>query len=598
MTMSRRSLLKMTTAVGLAGGYLLTGESFAEALDLPSSSFQYGVAAGDPLPNGFMIWTRVTPDPSASPGSGLGAATLVRWIVTTDVALTVVVASGQLTTDPASDHTVKVDVVGLLPAVQYYYAFEIVATNERSRVGAAKTAPLTTASVASLTFGLVSCSNYEGGYFKPYGYLATRCLDFVLHVGDYTYEYGTGQYGKGSTMGRVTSPSNETISLEDYRRRQAIHKADTDLQNLHAACAWITTIDDHETADNSWRDGAVNHQPATEGAYVDRRNKAYQAYLEWMPIRPASALTPSGVTFYRSFRFGTLVELDMMDLRQFRDLQATTFTGAGSATDSSRTLIGATEQAWLNGQLDAAPGAQWRLIGNSVQFMQVDYPPTGNFVATGFGSERNTDAWDGYVVNRLAVEQKIAQHAADYDVIFLTGDIHSSWAAELPLFTGGAVTAGYQSLAVEFVCPSITSDGFKELLGSALVAQLLPVLKSLNPHVKYVNGINHGACVVQVTPDQVQTDYCFTTSANPTADERWDPSPTFTIGASYRTLAHSKQISVAPSAIVDTCPAVLPVDVPEVPTPVLLPLSAAAIIAVGAATIALRDRGAEEQTVG
>lgn len=597
--MTRRSMLKLSTAATVAGGYVLTGDRFAAALDLPATSFQYGVAAGDPLPGGFVIWTRVTPDPTATPGSGLGAPTAVRWKVATDAALTAVVGTGTVTTDPASDHTVKIDVTGLSPVTQYFYGFELVATGEASRIGAAKTAPASAAEVAALTFALVSCSNYEGGLFTPYRYLATRCLDFVLHVGDYIYEYANGQYGAGASNGRLSDPPVEIVTLEHYRRRHAVHKADADLQDLHAACAWITTIDDHEITNDTWRDGAQNHQP-TEGVYADRRNAGLQAYLEWMPIRPASALTAAGVTVYRSFRFGNLASLDLLDLRQYRDQQATVFTGApGAATDPTKTLLGAAEQAWFFGQLDAA-GPRWRLVGNSVQFMQVDYQP-GFFLNTGGGSSRNVDAWDGYVFNRVAVQQKIAQRAADCDVVFLTGDIHSSWAADLPLFPGPQVTVPYQSLAVEFVCPSVTSDGFKEVLAGfgfseAQVRGATAALQAANPHVKYLDGISHGACVLQVTPEAVQAD--FVLQSSPLADPRWDPNATFAVAASYRTMAGTKQVTAAPAPIIDAClPPNPPPVIPEVPKAVLLPLTAAAVVAGAAFVLHRRNEGSASPAV-
>lgn len=345
--------------------------------------------------------------------------------------------------------------------------------------------------------------------------------------------------------------------------------------------------------------GAQNHQPGTEGAYVDRRNASYQAYLEWMPIRTATSLTASGVQLHRTFRFGTLAELTMLDLRQYRDQQPTVYvggSGSGAATDPTRTMLGAAEQTWFDGVLDTT-GAQWRLIGNSVQFMQVDYPPTGSFLATGGGSERNVDAWDGYVTNRIGVQQKIAQHLADYDVVFLTGDIHSSWAADLPLFTGGAVTAGYTSLATEFVCPSVTSDGFKEVLAGLGLSSQLPLLLgatlSINPHLEYLDGVHHGCCVMQATPSGVQADYVYTTSSLG-GDERWDPNPTFVVGGKYRTLAGSKQVTAAPTAIVDACSTTPPAEVPEVPWSVALPLSATVTVGAVAAAVAFRQRRIDE----
>ncbi len=589
---TRRAILRLAAA-GVAAP-ILTGLDFSAALGLPATSFQYGVASGDPLPGGFVIWTRVTPDPGATPGSGLGAATQVRWIVATDASLTAVVAQGVVTTDPASDHTVKVDVVGLAADTQYFYGFEIVATGERSRVGAARTAPATTSSPDRLRFALVSCSNYEAGYFAPYRYLATRCLDFVLHVGDYTYEYGNGVYGDGDQNGRLHDPTGETVTLEDYRRRQAIYKADADLQDLHASCAWITTMDDHEVTNDAWRDGAENHQPF-EGAYGDRRAAAFQAYAEWMPIRVA-APSPSGeVIWYRTFRFGNLAELIMLDLRQYRDQQPTTFAPVpGSAGDPTRIMLGAGQSGFVTTAVGAfAP--RWRLIGNSVQLMQVDYPPIGAFTATGGGSERNTDAWDGYIAARAALQSLLASQSVD--TVVLTGDIHSSWAAELPVFTGGAVTTPYASMGVEFVCPSVTSDGFKEALAGLGILPQLPALLGatlqINPHIKLLDGVGHGCCVIEVRQEHTQCDWIYTTSAM--TDERWDLSPTFTRGYSYRTLHGTKSLTSVQQGIVDDCTPPLitegpPAVIPEAGLPVLLPASAAAM-AVGAA-VALRRRSA------
>ena len=581
MSLTRRSMLKLSAAAaGSTAGLRLSGPAFSAALGLSNSVFQYGVASGDPLPNSVVIWTRVTPDPSATPGSGAGAPTLVDWVVATDSALTATVASGSVTASASSDHTVKVDVPGLAPGTTYYYGFRALA--QSSDTGTTRTTALQPARVR---FALVSCSNYPAGYFTPYRFLAQRCdLDFVLHVGDYIYEYENGNFPTTPVPGRLHDPPTEIISLSDYRRRHAIYKSDQDLRALHAAVAWITTIDDHETANDNWAGGAQNHQVPAEGNYIDRRNNSYQAYLEWMPIRlPTPAPTPTETRFYRRFEFGTLADLIMLDLRQYRDQQVA-FVDPVTASPT-RAMAGATEATWLFGHLDTPSPPAWRLVGNSVQFMQIDWPP-GVFSATPWGTTRNVDAWDGYPAQRLVIENKIAQHAADYDVVMLTGDIHSTWAAELPLFnTPGPQATGYTSIATEFVCSSVTSDNFDEIAGSAATSALLQnVIRSLNPHVKLLEGDKHGCSIVDVDANRVQCDWYYVTSATAT-DARRDPNATLVHGFSYQTRSGTKLVEPAAAPLVDDCgPAPM---IPESQFPILLPITAAAAIGL---TLAVRRR--------
>ena len=548
--LNRRDLLKLFAAsAGAASGVRLDGPAFSAALGLAATSFQYGVASGDPLPHAVIIWTRVTPDPSATPGSGQGATTAVQWRVCHDRTLTDLVAAGTVNTDAASDHTVKVDVTGLAASTTYYY-YEFSVGSESSPVGATRTAPAPSDTGPRLRFGFVSCANYAAGYFTPYKFLATRCdLDFVLHVGDYTYEYGDGGFGSF----RKLDPSIETITLAQYRKRQALYKADPDLQALHQTVPWITTIDDHETADNAWRDGAVNHDPSTEGMYRDRRNAAYQAYREWMPIRVDAPSGSDGTQWYRRFTWGTLADITMLDLRQYRDKPVAP-TDLATETTS---MIGAAQQAWITDALRVTT-PRWRLIGNSVQFMKVVYPYIGpsGFPKLTDQTALNTDAWDGYPTSRAALQEVIAAHATNYDVVFLTGDIHSSWAAELPAFAAPPVAAGYTPLAVEFVSTSITSDGFGESIPAALLQQGLAFIMAANPHVKFLEGTKHGCCIVDVTHDRVQCDWHYTTGTN--GDPRTDTSATVQPGASWHTQFGTKRVESvnadrSPASVIDDC---------------------------------------------
>lgn len=530
MPLDRRAFLKLAavTSTGVAGGVPLQGAAFASTLGLdPGALFQYGVASGDPLPGRLMLWTRVTPDPTASPGSGRGRATSVRWVVATDPRLKKVVASGSATTSSGTDHTVKIDVGGLEPATTYWYAF--VAGGEISPVGRGRTAPAADSAPDRLRFGLASCSNYAAGFFAPYRFLAERNdLDFVLHVGDYIYEYGDGHFGAT----RPLDPPTEVVRLEDYRRRHALYKADPDLQAAHASHTWITTIDDHEITNDAWRDGAQNHQPGTEGPFTQRRSVAFQAYLEWMPIRVAPA--PGGeVELYRSFRFGTLADLVMLDLRTFRDEQA---TSAAQLADPSRTILGGKQKQWLQGEL--ATPTQWKLLGNSVQLMTVNYPPTGLLGNVRVGPvERNQDAWDGYPFDQGAVLAQAA--ASDYDLVALTGDIHTTWAASLR--APGDVPAG-----VEFVCTSVTSDNVNEILGqppgNSTSRGFEAVVKQINaPRIPLVELDSHGVSIVEVTAARVQCDWWF-------VSDRTDPKATMTPTFSAQSARGSRTVTpLAPS---------------------------------------------------
>jgi alkaline phosphatase D len=292
--------------------------------------FRHGVASGDPWPHSVVLWSRVTPIPAATPGSGLGPDVTVRWEVSTEVGFTGVVRRGAVTTGARRDHTVKVVADGLRPATTYYYRF--VLDGVPSAVGQTRTAPAVHALPRRVRFGVVSCSNWQAGWFAAYRHLAVRGdLDAVLHLGDYLYEYGSGEYGygQGNVDVRTHEPRHETLSLRDYRRRHGQYKTDPDLQALHAAAPWVVTWDDHESANDAYASGAENHS-AAEGTWGARRAAAYRAYDEWMPVRlAATAALGDGPRIYRRLRFGRLADLSMLDLRTYRSRQvAPSLTGS------------------------------------------------------------------------------------------------------------------------------------------------------------------------------------------------------------------------------------------------------------------------------
>jgi alkaline phosphatase D len=566
---TRRTFLKgaagaaATTAVGSG----LTGPDFSAALAVePNAVFQYGVASGDPLPDGVVLWTRVTPTPEATPGSGLGGPTRVRWAVAEGVAgdgsLQRVVARGTVTTSAATDHTVKVDVRGLEPGRSYAYGFTV--RDSSSPVGRTRTAADPGAANERLRFGMVSCSNYTGGFFSAYRHLAARDdLDFVLHLGDYLYEYGNGadRYGPDSLRGRRDhDPAVEIVTLSDYRRRHALYKADPDLAALHSRYAFVTTWDDHEVTNDTWREGAENHQEGTEGPFVPRRNRSYQAYDEWMPIRLPERRTEQETRIYRRLRFGTLADLTMLDLRQYRDQQVPSTDGA--AIDApDRTMTGPEQQAFLEQGLAATDSPAWRLFGNSVQIMPVKTPPLPAELAAALavlqgapepvptvptsGFALLVDPWDGYTANR----RRVLEFALDKgvgDPVFLTGDIHSTWAADLPLDAGtytGSPTGLSPSAGIEFVCPSVTSDNLDEITGTPPRTTSLALeeqIKVANRHVKEVELDSHGYSVVDVTRDRIQFDTFFLSDReDPQATQAYNGGFTSTKGS--RTVVPAEQ---------------------------------------------------------
>lgn len=490
-TPSRRHFLQ---TVGFVAGTI----PFVRAglLDAQASAFRHGVASGDPLSDRVVIWTRVTP-------SG-PAPVEVPWVVARDPALKNVVARGVQQTAAERDYTVKVDVSGLAPATTYYYGFQ--ASGSASPVGRTRTTP--SGASERLRLAVVSCSNLPFGYFNAYGRIADRAdLDAVVHLGDYIYEYRNGQYGDGARFGRVSAPDKEIVALEDYRTRHAQYKLDPDLQDAHRQHPFIVVWDDHELTNNTWRGGAENHDPERgEGEWPARRDAAVQAFFEWMPIREPREGRPR---IYRTLSFGNLADLIMLDTRLVgRDEQAATREDVALIEAPDRSLIGRAQEEWLAGELDRSARANrpWQILGQQVMFAPQTEPGKPS---------TNVDSWDGYRAARARVFDAV-ERARVPNFVVLTGDVHSSWAYDLPRrpFASYDPATGRGSIGVEIVGTSITSpsnvgagpDGEKQLAS----------LQAARPHLRYVDGRYRGYVIVDLTKSRLQADYF----AVPTTEER------------------------------------------------------------------------------
>jgi phosphodiesterase/alkaline phosphatase D-like protein len=507
--------------------------------------FYHGVASGDPMADRVIIWTRVTPETEGT--------VAVAWKVATDAAMSQVVRTGVFTTDAARDYTVKVDVTGLQPYTTYYYSFNALGRN--SLVGRTKTTPEGDAS--RLRFAVVSCNNYEGGYFSAFGRIADRNdLDAVIHLGDYIYEYGPGDYGTLSAE-RPVQPKNEIQSLRDYRQRYAWYRLDPDLRRSHQQHPFITVWDDHESANDAYKDGAENHQPETEGPWQTRKEISRRVYDEWMPIRGDAS------PIYRVKPYGNLVDLIMIDTRiAGRDQQINDVTNPALYAPN-RTILGQTQREWLFERLRTSK-AKWKIIGNQVIFSEFN---VGWAASPQLGTAQQLesvflDIWDGYPAERQRIIDFIAENKID-NVVILTGDFHSSFAFDVAarpsaFSPGGPPTydpkTGKGSVAVEFATPSISSANFDENVNPQQSAAFeFQINKPLppqagpfagvnpNPHMKYVDLDRHGYFLLDVTAEKAQADWYFVeTILKPDSKETFD--------AGFYTMDGQNRLQKAPAA--------------------------------------------------
>ncbi|WP_435056933.1 alkaline phosphatase D family protein [Streptomyces sp. bgisy060] len=531
---TRRAVVKAAAGTAVAAPALLGAASPALA-DALAPAFLHGVASGDPLPDGVLLWTRVTPTPDAVPGSGLGPDVQVGWELAEDRSFTRVVASGTATASASSDHTVKADVRGLRPATAYWFRFT--AGTAVSPTARTRTAPAADSAAPGVRFGVVSCANWEAGHFSAYRHLATRSdLDAVLHLGDYLYEYASGAYPEARYVVRQHEPRHEIVSLADYRTRHGKYKTDVDLQALHAAHPVVAIWDDHEFANDAWAGGAENHTPGTEGDWAARVAAAKQAYFEWMPVR-----TSTEGTVFRRLRFGRLADLHLLDLRSFRSAPAK--AGSGSVDDPERSITGRAQLDWLKAGL-AGSDATWQLVGTSVMISPVAFGSLPAYLMEPLvelmglpkeGLAVNVDQWDGYTDDRGELLAHLTARAIR-NTVFLTGDIHMAWANDVPV--KAATYPLSASAATEFVVTSVTSDNLDDLLHVApgtLSVLASGAVKAANRHVKWVDMDHHGYGVLDVTAARSQMDYY-------KVSDRTDPAATASWVRSYRTLSGTQRV--------------------------------------------------------
>ena len=552
---SRRDFLAMSAkGVGAAVvSYGLMGCSSSDKDDDTSSAevqFQHGVASGDPMHNAIILWTRVTPDVDADIN--------VSWEIATDAEFADLVGNGETVTNKDRDYTVKVDAIGLDSGTHYYYRFK--AGDKVSNVGLTKTLP--EGSVDSVKLAVMSCANFPAGHFNVYK-LASQIdsLDAVVHLGDYIYEYGRGGYASENAvaLGREVLPAGELLTLEDYRIRYGQYRSDTSLSDLHSKVPFITVWDDHEVANDSWSDGAENHNEG-EGDFQARKEAALQAYFEWLPIRPWTEGNHEEI--YRSFSFGDLVDLHMLDTRLLaRDKQldyadyiddATNSMDSArfmaDVTSSDRTMLGADQLQWLQANLLTST-AKWQVLGQQVlmgtmmlpaaiatqklsvyQYAELgalaqlaaraaanDPTLTAQEYSYLIGNQHkltpevmgllqlpsipyNLDAWDGYAYEREVI--LATAKSAGANLVVIAGDTHNAWANEISDSHGDIV-------GVEFATSSVSSPGLEYYLGIEADQQTVTEagIVDLVDGLKYTNLRDRGFMLLTFDKTQVRSDW-------------------------------------------------------------------------------------------
>ncbi len=498
-------------------------------------SFAHGVASGDPLADRIILWTRVTPQQPDETRT-----VQLTWQIARDRAMQQIVTAGVLSTGPDSDYTVKVDAKGLQAGQIYYYRFS--SGSAHSPLGRTKTLPAQ--SVAQVKLAVFSCSNYPAGYFNVYADAAKHGdIDAALHIGDYIYEYESTGYacGKAKALGRVSEPQNLLLVLADYRRRYAQYRSDPDLQAVHAQMPFITVWDDHEFADDAWRDGAAEHKSPFHGPFSQRKRVAIQAYHEWLPTRLPDPDQPEKI--YRSFDFGKLLSLHMLDTRiigrdqqvimdsyQAEDGEFDCDKFCADIRSPQRQMIGGKQLAWLEQGVKQSK-AVWQMLGQQVLMARMEYPQAvvldemscNEFLALKSRAQRDPgslsvaqreclaapglpcflDSWDGYQSERERVLDIFSRH--NKNLVVLAGDTHNAWASDLR-------DQQKRQVGVEFATPSVSSPGMESGSPNGDHEASARMMEQIIEPLYYAQTSKRGYMVLTATGQEVRCDWHFISS--------------------------------------------------------------------------------------
>jgi alkaline phosphatase D len=536
--MKRRNFLRLLGMGSGAGAISLPVMAYVtnnEQSDLSNKifgSFTHGVASGDPTSEAIILWTRFVPDATLALTS-----VNVKWQISKNKSFSRVVGSGNVLASEASDFIIKVDAKELQQNKEYFYRFSV--GHIKSAVGTTRTLP--EKNVEEVHLAIATCANHPAGYFNVYRQISKehkkKPYDALLHIGDYIYEYGMGEYASDNAVAldRVPSPAHECVTLTDYRKRYSQYRSDKDLQTLHAQMPFIHIWDDHEIADNSWKDGALNHQPQ-EGLFVARRQAAIQAFHEWLPIR--DNMVEDG-EIYRSFMWGDLLHLLMLDTR-VTGRSAQLDYGNYNANDPAAAyaqlqkdlynpkheLLGTKQKNWIKDELQQND-ARWTVLGQQVLMTKMEVP--FNLLIALLGAQEakrkkmafdsqiimdaarnpspllapyNLDAWDGYPRDRDWIYQQMSRYGKSF--VSFAGDTHNAWAGELTNKKG-------RNCGIEFAAPAVSSPGMEHYLPLPInwLRELQKLFPLLIKDLKWANISDRGFMSITFKDDEIINQWIF-----------------------------------------------------------------------------------------
>jgi len=549
--MDRRRYLQALGSTGL-GMHLMGWSGLAQAAiewSAPSSGdwvntsalstnaaqvFDVSVASGDPSETGVILWTHIRPEAVSQ-----NASLYVQ--VARDARFTTPVLQARLGPQDLAarwaqyDHTVKIDLDGQLPATAnggpYFYRF--IYNGTVSRTGRCRTLPAAGSTRSSLKLGLLTCQDYTNGYYGALSYVAKDdSLDYVLHLGDFIYETAGDPTFQSLPFEdrKMVLPSGGVVALDlaDFRFLYRTYRTDPFLQQAMEQHTFICVPDDHETTNDCYWDydrdtlGAPDHPFTKDPQYGNsptllRQLKldSQRAWAEYVPARAQYNMLAThphqALEVYRRFKFGSFLDLNMIDTRTYRDPHPCGETeyggryipiGCNKGTLAGRSILGDAQQSWLLNNLTQS-NATWKMLGNQTFMGRITLSKLIPNLAL-----FNVDGWDGYAAERSLITDALRQ-AKVKNFLVVTGDLHSHIASEIKADYGNLNplnTSNY--VGAEFMTPAISSANLGEIVLAqadpavqklAVQALATPVVYDNNPHIRYFNSSTQGYSTLQLT---------------------------------------------------------------------------------------------------
>ncbi|WP_281557403.1 alkaline phosphatase D family protein [Thalassomonas sp. RHCl1] len=501
--------------------FLLGATPQGLTVDEQGQVFDLSVASGDPSETGVILWTHINPASYVQ-----GQSLFVQ--VASDDAFNQVVFSAEVLAENISaerDYTINMDIEGHLSAGNRYY-YRFVYGDVISRTGRCFT--LANGELDNIKMAVVTCQDYTTGFYNAYNHIANEDIQFVIHLGDFIYEYAKYEGFESQIVHPMNLPSGENVAMDlaDYRYIYKEYRKDPNLQRAMENHTFIITWDDHETADNAYWDydrdtlGVPHHPYTTDDRFGNNpenlrqlRRDAQKAWIEYVPARVQVNESASHafeyLSLYRSFKFGDLLDLYMTDSRTYRTKEPCKDGSAWQnfwCTDyekSSQTMLGHEQRDWLINGLTTS-NAKWKVWGNQTLLAQLAGTVAGIELVYA-----NYDAWDGYQWER----EKIMTAVKDNNVsnfVVLTGDLHTSITSYLKVDYGNINNWDYSNLVgVELMTPAISSPNLQDTVnqnidvGSVFKAMLNGGVQVNNPHIKDFNSAIHGYALLEFNKNEL-----------------------------------------------------------------------------------------------